>query len=281
MRNLLVPTDFSINAYKAFQYAVEISKRTKATITLMNACQLLESPFIERQSLRQDYNLRLIEELSGELEVWKSKMKKLAPDVAVIPKIYKGPVEKSIMGCSRDIKADLIVMGTQGASGIKEIVIGSTTARIIGRNEIPVLAVPVFREWKAPKNILHCSNNLQVSEQHMLSLFEIADFFSAQLHLATFTDINKVASSSYLEYEDTLSTYRENFPKAYKHTLKSAVQLVGDNFENSLNAYISDTQIDMLAIITHKHRWIDNLFRETTSRKMAHHTKIPLLALPD
>lgn len=60
MKLILVPTDFSVNAYKALQYAVEISRRSHATIILLNVCQLLESPFVDRQALRAAYNRNLV-----------------------------------------------------------------------------------------------------------------------------------------------------------------------------------------------------------------------------
>ncbi|GAA0562346.1 universal stress protein [Chitinophaga japonensis] len=280
MKTILVPTDFSVNAYKALQYAVEISKRNQATIVLMHACQLLESPFVDRQALRAAYNRNLVEEIAGELKVWKSKVTEKAKGVKILTRIYKGSVQKSILQCAIEHVADLVIMGTQGASGLKEVVIGSTTASLISKSTIPVLAIPITYQWKTPANILFCTKGFETGAGPDAPLADIAALFSAQLHVAVFNEVDKVEIHEYLEHDTALTDYRKSFRKKYKLPVASAIQLEGDDFETTLQEYVSRLDIDMLAMVPHRHGFMDRLLHRSRTRQMAYHTKIPLLAIP-
>lgn len=280
MKVILVPTDFSVNAYKAFQYALEVSVRCEATIILLNVCQLLESPFVDRQALRAAYNQALVEELTAELEVWAAKANEKYRSCSIVTRLYKGPVEKSIFLCSEENSVDLIIMGTQGASGLKEVIIGSTTASIICKSTVPVLAVPATYQWKEPRTVLFCAKELEIKPEVMRPVFDITGLFSASLHLCMFNDLDKVGVNEYLEHERVLDVYQKGFQRKYNHPLASVIHLEGMEFETTLEAYVNKLGVDLLVMSTHKHGLTDRLFRKSHTRKMAFHTRIPLLAIP-
>lgn len=246
----------------------------------MHACQLLESPFVDRQALRAAYNRNLVEEITGELKVWKSKATEKIKGVKIHTRIYKGSVEKSILQCATEHMADLIIMGTQGASGLKEVIIGSTTASMIGKSRIPVLAVPVTYQWKVPANILLCAKAREAGAGPAELLADMAALFSARLHVAAFNEIDKVAIHDYLEHDMELTDYRKDFRKKYKLPVASAIQLEGEDFETTLQEHINRLDIDLLAMVPHQHGLLDRLLHKSRTKQMAYHTKIPLLAIP-
>src|ERR1051326_2237606 len=128
MKTILVPTDFSKNSLNAIDYAVALAKKENAKIILLNSYYFLPSssdipyPADIIQSLRTDSINKLnflCEEISKRKKI---KCKMVSKFDLTVPAIIETATEK---------KAGLIVMGTKGASGLKEVLMGSNTASVI------------------------------------------------------------------------------------------------------------------------------------------------------
>ena len=157
MQKILVPTDFSDNATKATDYAVALAEKTNAEIILLNVTTLLNSTFSSRRALIKEYNNTRVAGIRDQLKELQQSIAANSDKVKLTIKLYEGDVQDSILQCAKDENVDLIIMGTQGASGLKKIFIGSITAGIIGNTTVPVLAIPKKAEWKKLENILFAS----------------------------------------------------------------------------------------------------------------------------
>lgn len=145
IKKILVPVDFSETGQKVLQQAAMMSKLNQAEIVLFMS---LENP---ASKSGPDYNgvsinnpamfeKLLMEWASKNMEKIKEKLKKLGAD-KVSYKIGEGTPYKMIVKTAKDIKADLIMMGTHGVSGFREFSIGSNTARVVSESQCPVLSV--------------------------------------------------------------------------------------------------------------------------------------------
>ncbi len=266
MKKILVPTDFSPNADKALNYAVEIARRSESELTIVHAVEA--------------YN---IEEATKVAEDKMALLKKSISDaekLQVTTKIYNDSSVNSIITAIQDIKPDLVVMGTLGSSGVKELVYGSRTGNVISQSPVPVLAVPLLSDWNAPKNILMAVNDFTVNKKLTDPVFTLAALYNASVQVAVFTDTVDDYVEDYDEHARKIALFGSHLKELYPNTEIHAVHLAGKHFRDSLQSWITDNQIDMLVMHTHRRNLIGSIFNSSMTKKMSYHTNIPLLAIP-
>ena len=130
--------------------------------------------------------------------------------------LYQGPIQYTILFAAKEHHVDLIVMGTLGDSGIKEKIFGSKTSGIIGKTNVPVLAVPLLSEWSVPANFLLAVNNFEDKASITAPVFEMAGLFNAKVQVALFTHKVAAGVDDYLQDERDISVYEIKLKARYK-----------------------------------------------------------------
>ena len=131
---LLHPTDVTQVSEKAFAVAVRLAKQHGADLVIAYALPP-RTPIFEGESMYQaqaDAVLARLADLAAGMGV--SARRVLIGSTA--------PVSNSIVGLAEEIHADMIVMGTNGKTGIARWIAGSHAARVIARAQCPVVVVP-------------------------------------------------------------------------------------------------------------------------------------------
>ncbi len=171
MKKILVPTDFSEVAENAYIHALELAKKVQAEIVLLHT---YEFPVIDTQYFPENY-LSLYDSLElSKFDAFKDQINKLRTiaeerhlhNIKMTHRLMYGDLLGCIKTAIKEDNIDLVVMGTSGASGWKEIFIGTNTGEVVTSTEIPVLSVPLvakydkietigfttlcFRFWKLP-----------------------------------------------------------------------------------------------------------------------------------
>lgn len=279
MKNILVPTDFSSNANKALDFAVQIARQAKAEISLIHACDLIDTIFKDNQPLYKEHNPTISVNVNENLSLLKKSIED-TENLAVHIKLYKGKVTDAILQASEEQHADLIIMGTLGDAGQKEKIFGSITAGIIGKTNIPVMAVPLLSEWDSLKKIFLAVNNFDDQPDRFKPVFELAKLFNASVHLGIFTDADTAGAIDYLNDERGIIAFEEKLHTRYKNSTIKHIHLDGHRFEETIEEYIQENGIDMVAMLTHKRTFLESIFNRSMTKKMSYHTRIPLLAIP-
>lgn len=270
MYNILIPTDFSDNAKKAMVYAVNLFG-TDSKYTLVNGYQVPHSganmlisiaDILEKDSLQllNETRDKLIEEypeLKGNLDV---RTVLGMPSVAVKKLINTGDF-------------DLIVMGTKGASGLKEVFIGSVASNILSEVELPVLAVPEDAPVGKPSNILFAADDQCLSEG---KLPEALVKFSNELDAkAAVVNVVSVGELTHVGSSDEQKHRSDGIFEGVKHSVHF---VESDTVNNGILSFIEDNQVDMVAMVTRKKDLFSRLFAKSNTKQMTMHTKIPLFA---
>ncbi len=125
MKNLLVPCDFSEESREAYQFAIQLAEKTGGAVTVLKAIDL---PVVYESALGAApyyFDPLLIKELKDDARVQFEKMKpRYKTSLPVSFVVQEGPVTPTIRQFIKDRAIDLVVMGTRGASGIAEYLIG-------------------------------------------------------------------------------------------------------------------------------------------------------------
>jgi nucleotide-binding universal stress UspA family protein len=275
MKKILFPTDFSKVSLNAFSYALRFAAKIDAEIVTLHVYELPPATAIENYDfLLNTYN---ITELS-EFENYKSevpKLRKIAKklDMEHIPLCHvlqQGNAETEIVKAIKNEKPDYIIMGTKGASGFKEVFLGTLAERIINQSTVPVLAIPESAKYKGIQKILFLAELEKLEMDKFSKICLLADTLGASievLQVKPYKEDNEVT---------VLAQWKERFKNDNVH-----FTIIHSNAtEDMIMDYIELYHIDVSATIVHYKDLWQRLFLFSLSRNLAYHTTIPLLAIP-
>jgi len=276
MLKILIPTDFSANAWNAIEYTMSCFERIPVHVHLLHITHNLEvaaSSNLHSQGI--SLKPTLVDNPESKLEYVKQKIETLFPrgsytiEKSIRNSFFVEGVKKAVW--AKDI--DLIVMGTKGASGLKEKTIGSHTGAVITRVKCPVLVVPENAEFVQPESIVLPSDYNIMYKQRVLETL----LYFAELHDAS-VKVLRVASGEYAlnaEQErnrdfliDALQPVRHSF-----HWIKNP------NLEEGLQTFIDIMGIQVIAMVAKNLNFFQRLLFKPIAARISYHTEIPFLVL--
>jgi len=270
MKKILVPCDFSEAATNAFRFALDIAGQSKGEVILLHNVELpvmYDTLLMPSLSFEEVY----LKDMKTNAEKAFAKLKaKWAQDgPKVTGHVGYGSTGASINSFAKEKNADLIVMGTKGASGLKEIVIGSNTERIVRTSTIPVIAIK--KTFKGDiKNIVFPNSLLEEEEGLATRVKALQDFFKARLHIVY---INTPANFMRdLETRQMLN----GFAKRYMFK-DFTINIYNDmDHEEGLTNFAKEVKADMVAMGTHGRKGLAHLMSGSVAEDVVNHIDCPI-----
>ena len=281
MKKILVPIDFSICANNAIDFAVQSAKILPAEIILLHVIEVNGTTYTDYLGEEKIFTQSRLIELKQKLQQDKTSIEETG-NIIVTTKIFKGAAMKAIVETAIAENADLIVMGTLGASGLKDKPWGSITASVIGSTLIPVMAIPHEYEWKKPETFLISTIHFEKEPSILDYVFELADLYMAQVQVAVFTDEDDDKAATQLNNMRNTSQYEKLLKERYNEETLTVTNLYGLEFQETLQKHIKEKEIDILVMITYQKKdgfW-NRQFNPSKTKQVSYHTQIPLLAIP-
>jgi nucleotide-binding universal stress UspA family protein len=279
MTKFIVPTDFSATALQALRFTGALSQRCGAQVHILHAYILLENIYSEGKTMRDAWNQQQQAENVSRLLELKQYMREEFPNVYVETHLFTGPTEDAILRYADKQEADMIIMGTQGASGLAKVLVGSVTADLMARSGVPVLAVPEKYKEGTPAFILLAVRDFDEEQKLLKPVFFLASLWDIPVQVMV-----------YVSEEDEEVVLEENFNRleAYvaglqkKHPLTKVVgeMIEGEDFFLAIDDYLEETGNGLVCMITYKRGFWESIFRPSLTKEVAYHTRIPLLAIP-
>jgi nucleotide-binding universal stress UspA family protein len=277
MTKILFPTDFSEAASNAFLYALELVKKLDGELTLIHVYELPELGRALHNTTKEVYELMQMESLESfkksveELRTFATK--KGYGDVDFKHIMAEGEAVFSITDVAKQESIDYIVMGTKGASGLKEIFLGSVASGVIDNASCNVISVPQNTDYKEKLNrVAYLTNYTEKEVESFNIVAKFAKKFNARINCIHFDEDDHDLSSSQMdEWKEKLDT--QGLDVKYN-------VLSGNNFEERLADFYKAEDIDIVAIQPRKRNFFVKIFSKGVSKKLAHHIEIPLFTLP-
>jgi nucleotide-binding universal stress UspA family protein len=277
MKRILVPTDFSAYSLKALNYAIELAKKSDSEITLIHVCDLLNSNFSSLKGLIDEHNETLQKELWEKLHKIRQSILE-TEGIEITLRLYNGNITESIIEEAKKGNRDLIIMGTLGAAGLKEKILGSKAIMVIRHSPVSVLCIPFNYQWSKPKRLLLAINDAPKNLDALQPLMHLCNFMKADLELAVLSE-ESAEGSDVMAHSRLIQTVSAELEKSYPDISFNRVHLSGAHFYDAILEYIHENNIDLLAMIPHQKKWLQYITGRSMTQKMAAHTDVPLLAL--
>jgi len=141
LRTIFCPVDFSSAALEAFGFALDLARRSDASVVLVHAIEFLaeEEPLETAHFNVPEFRSYLLKDARQRLESLVSGEPRLNRGVRTV--VVVGRAHHGILRIAADEGADLIVMGAQGRGGAALALFGSTTQQVVRGATCPVLTV--------------------------------------------------------------------------------------------------------------------------------------------
>lgn len=265
---ILVPTDFSENANNALEFAKMITKgRSDVKITLLFAYYAV-----------YDFAAHAIEivetiETDSQKAMQKAVSDAKSEGVIIDYQIVQGTVATSVTSKAYKEDYDLIVMGTQGASGIKKNLIGSNTAHVIKDSQVPVLAIPAQSNWQKLKEIIvgvELDGKENLFYKKLIGLTSSLGFPYHFFNLKVSTEAEDLIS---------LDDFRKNFEVAFPNIVFTIDQQLAKSVLDGIEEQLKEKSDSMLVMFYKKKSFFEYMFNTSNSIAMAYHSSVPLLIL--
>lgn len=138
IKKILVPLDGSRNSIRGLDEAIYLAKQCNATITGLHIIPTYPYPPSLADTI-MPYRLYL--EKEGQKFMEKAKKKAATKGIRFTKKLIYGSPINAITNMTKDKKFDLIVIGSRGNTGIKEVFFGSVANGVIHKSKVPVIVV--------------------------------------------------------------------------------------------------------------------------------------------
>lgn len=278
MKKILLPTDFSDNAWNAINYALQLFKDDDCTFYLLNSYSpAMSSPTTGITSSK-------VKESIYKAQVESSKVG-LADCLNTINSTFNNAKHKfvtvsvydsfpsAIKKIITEREIDCIVMGTKGASALKEITIGSNTSGLIGVASCPILAIPQNISFTAIKEVGFSTDfEIDFNVKGLESLLYILKPYKS-----------KISVVNIMEKPRNLSPVQEEGKQKLTEVLKDIetnfFTLTDIGVSSGVRAFVESRHLDMLCVVAKEQDFLKRFLGMSYSKSISNHASIPLLIL--
>jgi len=277
MKRIILPTDFSENAYNAISYAFHLFKDEPCTFYLLHTYTpavyqteyVLHSPGqIGLGDVYQTEATEQIEELQRQLEREFNN-----PQHKIMTHVAFNTLVDEILDSAQHEHADYIVMGTKGATGAKEVFLGTHAVHVIKKSKIPVIMVPEQFEFEKPMEILFPTDlEVPYPPEQVKPIVDIAKLHDSSvqvLHISTGYELTEEQAANKQELKASLSAVSHMYHETSSQPIIKGIS----NFQ-------MEKKMNMLAMIRNKHTLVERMFIEPVIQKIGYHVTIPFMVLP-
>jgi len=272
MKTILVPTDFSLNATNALNYAAALASQVRGKLIIAHVINLpvtpIESGFVipNNTQLEEDYKQEL-NRLSKELRLengFRFEVETICQYGYFLANLNELVKTKAV---------DLVVMGTKGATNFLNKLIGTNTSEFIKIAACPVLAIPSVATFSGFKHIAYASDFESDETVFLQQLFNIAEPFKANVAI-----INILTERQLNIFSDNQVV--RNITKHFSNQNFCIAQIQENSVIEGLHEFTQENNSDVIAVSIHERSFLESLFHTSISKELVCQTTLPLLALP-
>jgi len=261
MKTIVVATDFSAPAENAMLYAGQLASNTGAAILLLHVYQIpvgmndIPVLMISTEELKANAEAGLLRA--------KESLRKNFNSITIQTESRLGDVVDELNDVCEKTNPFLIVVGKHGATGVQEMLFGSTSLSIIRHVIYPVIVVSDRSSTHQLKNAA-LAIDASVENVCIQKIKTIVEELKVQLHIIHV----KQEKSASLQVNTLVTELNSNYSTVYDH-----------EFVHGIESYIQENNIDLLIILPHRHNLMERLFLRTHTKELLKKISTPLMCI--
>lgn len=276
MKKILFPTDFSEASINAFIYALKLADSIKGEIITLHVYDLPQVGYSNVPGvLNEIYDLVEL----GNFENYKDQVPFLRTiaeqnnmdHIKISNVLDNGNLITKTVKIVKDEDIDYVVMGTKGATSLKETFLGTATTKVMNATKAIVFAIPENCKYKQIKKILFLTKYNYEDIKVLKKVVEFATVFEAHI------DCLHVKSP----HQKDNDTFKEEWQKMAMDQDITLHTISNNDVEGIILEFIDLNEIDMITMHVYHKNFLEKLFQVSLSKKLAFHVNIPILAIPE
>ena len=277
MKKILVPIDFSDTSGHAKNFAKELSDLLEAEIILLHVLEFPSGGFPTMgeagggQGSEIFFQGEYIKAVHRQLEQWKTSLEEQG--ATVTPMVKMGQTFQKIGEAIAETKADIIVMGSKGASGLREIFIGSNAARVVRHASCPVIIVKGETHIKNFKNLVFATDGSEEQDAIVNQVKDVQSLLGLNLHLVKVkTPYNFLGEAAAIYHLDDF-VKRNQFEDV-------TIDSVEANFVDEGAVHFAEqNDAGMVLIGTHGRTGLSHLVGGSIAESIVNESEIPVMVM--
>lgn len=270
MKRILVPIDFSEYSVEALKVAAKIAKKNNFEIILLHILEmphLSSDPFGDSNSIPEiiffkNIAIKKLEDLMDS---------EFLEGIDLLESIEFNKVDLGVIDAATKNNIDLIIMGSHGTSGFKELLVGSNTEKIVRHSKIPVLVIKKEQQEFAPNHIVFASDFSEESKEPFAKMLKFAKIFNSKLSLVT------ICSPASFKTTAATELTMKNFASNFELQNYSSHIYNDTNIENGIVNFANAVEADLIGICTHGRTGLTHFFNGSISEDLVNHTARPIM----
>jgi len=269
MKKIIVPLDFSEQSEYALKVAVSLAKKHGSEILALHMLELNQAMITSSEGFHPEQTVFLIKLAEKRFREFLDKP--YVKNIKLTPIIKHYKVFSEVNEVAKENNAELIVMGSHGSDGLKEIFVGSNAEKVVRNADIPVLVIKNEIENFKIDRFVFASD----FKQENLAAFQKAKAFAALLSAEMDLVYINTPGDSFLSSHDTYERINEFLAKA---NVGLEVDIYNDySVEKGILNYSENSGADLIAIPTHGRKGLSHFFMGSIGEDVANHSKIPVV----
>ncbi|PCJ95299.1 MAG: universal stress protein UspA [Flavobacteriaceae bacterium] len=269
MKTIIVPVDFSEQSEYALKVAASIATEQKSEIIALHMLEMSDAMISSSEGMYMNQTMFFLKLAEKQFKDFLNKP--FLKNIKVIPIIKHYKVYSEVNEIAAKHNANLIVMGSHGTDGLKEIFIGSNAEKMVRNANIPVLVIKEDMPSFKVRNIVFASN----FDEENIKVYEKAGVFAKKLSAKLELVYINTPGDKFLSTEDADIKISKFLDKIES---QQAVEIYNDyNVEKGILNYSKKMNADLIAIPTHGRKGLSHFFMGSIGEDIANHAKIPVV----
>ncbi len=274
MKKILVPTDFSEGSFNALIHAMHHARAMNASITVIHAYLMPPTG----TAVMVDITEMLRKNAEEGLENLKEEIRQLeiSHGLEITYKAKHGTVGDVLERTVEKKEIDLVIMGTQGASGITEKFLGSNAAAAAKHLKAPLITVPAEKPFVKPKKIVIATDLKKIGKQKLFDPVAVL----AKSHEAEVRFLHVRRTDEAFDHAQS-EAYKTQVTEAFDGKAPLFTFVFENDIEDGLTDAIEKDGTDLLVVVQKERGFFQSLFHDSVSQALINEASLPVLVLHD
>lgn len=273
MKKIIVPIDFSKHSEYALKTAALLAKKYDLTVYALHMLDLQEFSISESPSSHQEKGVFFLKLAEKKFKSFLAK--EYLKDVHLVPIIKHYKVFSEVNKVAEEVNADLVIMGSHGATGLKEFFVGSNTEKVIRYANLPVLIVKNEIKDISFNNIVIATDFSEEAIPAFKNTLQALDFLQAKKHILYVNLPNEKFKTT-----PEMETMANNFLTKAEGNIDRLINVnfvCAKSIENGILSFANVSGADLIVTITHGRKGISHIFEGSISEDLSNHAALPIM----
>tara|TARA_R110002050_G_scaffold300276_1_gene468439 strand:- start:7285 stop:8124 length:840 start_codon:yes stop_codon:yes gene_type:complete len=278
MKNILIPTDFSENAWNAIEYALRFFSKSTCNFYILHVNTSDVSTYHEDIPVFDDNTVSSVLKSSSKKRLQQTikrihKRAHLNSEHKFYPIMDNNYIINSIRKQVVEKKIDFIVMGTRGASGFNKLAIGSNTGNVITKVKCTTLVVPENAKYVNLKEIAFPTDfSFFYQTETLQPMVDIIESSHAAVRVLNIKKNGVELNEDQQRNKEFLADYFNNNEHSFHF-------LTNNHVEDAIQKFVESRNINLITMLAKNLNYFQKILFHPTAPKISYYTDIPFLVL--